>query len=120
MDQSLNQWTQTLTQYEVTTRLQGARVAAAPVLHEKGAHADPHIKARGFFQTVDDPDLGTHDHVGFMWKMARTPNAIRKPPAHLGYGNEYVYKELLGYDDERYERLEEEGHIGTEPAPHIP
>ena len=120
LDQSLNQWTQTLTQYEVTTRLQGAGVAAAPVLDEKGAHADPHIKARGFFQTVNDPDLGTHDHVGFMWKMARTPNAIRKPPAHLGYGNEYVYKELLGYDDERYERLEEEGHIGTEPAPHIP
>ena len=120
LDERLNQWTQTLTQYEATARLQGAGVAAAPVLDEKGVHADPHVKARGFFQTVDDPDLGTHDHVGFMWKMARTPNAIRKPPAHLGYGNEYVYKELLGYDKERYERLEEEGHIGTEPAPHIP
>ena len=120
IDRQLSEWTATLTQYEVTNRLQGVGVAAAPVLDEAGAHADAHVKARGFFQTVDDPDLGTHDHVGFMWKMAKTPNAIRRPPAHLGYGNGYVYKELLGYDEERFGRLEEEGHIGTEPAPHIP
>lgn len=120
IDGMLEAWTVRLTSYEVMEKLQGVGVAAAPVLNEAEAHADPHIGARGFFERVDDPDLGVHDHVGFMWKMAKTPNSIRKPPAHLGYGNEYVYRELLGYDEERRKRLEEEGHIGTEPAPHIP
>ncbi len=120
IDRHLSEWTRTLTKYEVMAWLQGVGVAAAPVLDEGDVHADPHVKARGFFQKIADPEVGTHDHVGFMWKMARTPNAIRKPPAHLGYGNRYVYRELLGYEDERCRRLEEEGHIGTEPAPHIP
>ena len=83
-------------------------------------HADPHVEARGFLPEFTDPEVGTHRHVGFLWKMAETPNRIRMPPCHLGYGNDYVYKELLGYSDQEYERLEKEGHIGTEPAPHLP
>lgn len=49
----------------------------------------------------------------------RAHYALRRLP-QLGKHNEYICKELLGYSDEEYARLEAEGHIGTEPAPHIP
>ena len=57
---------------------------------------------------------------GSCGRWPRHPTPFGSRPLTWAMGNEYVYKELLGYDDERYERLEEEGHIGTEPAPHIP
>jgi crotonobetainyl-CoA:carnitine CoA-transferase CaiB-like acyl-CoA transferase len=53
--------------------------------------------------------------------MSRTP--VKSPPRHaplLGQDNEYVYKTLLKVSDDEYARLEREGHIGMEYAPHIP
>ena len=52
--------------------------------------------------------------------MSRTPVRIRNSAPLLGEHNEYVYKELLGYSDREYARLEAEGQIGTEPGLHIP
>ena len=120
LDRHLKEWTITFDAYEIMRRLQNEGVPAGPVMDERDVHADPHVEARGFLPEFTDPEVGTHRHVGFLWKMAETPNRIRMPPCHLGYGNDYVYKELLGYSDQEYERLEQEGHIGTEPAPHLP
>ncbi|MBW1887209.1 MAG: CoA transferase, partial [Deltaproteobacteria bacterium] len=102
---------------EVMNRLQEVGVAAGAVMDDRDAYEDPHLKARGFFQEMTHPDVGTHPYPGLMWKASKTPNAIRTPPVRLGEHNEYVYKELLGISDEEYEQLEQEGHIGTEPAP---
>ena len=30
-----------------------------------------------------------------------------------------MYKELLGFSDERYQRFERDGHIGMDYAPHV-
>ena len=92
-------------------------VAAGAVLDDRDAYNDPHLKARGFFQELTVPDVGTHHYPGLMWKASKTPNAIRTPPVRLGEHNEYVYKEILGVSEEEYERLEHGGHIGDEPAP---
>jgi len=92
---------------------------AGAVLDDRDAYNDPHLKDRGFFQEITHPDCGTHLYPGIMWKMSKTPNAIRTPPCCLGEHNEYVYKEILGISDDEYTMLEKEGHIGTEPAPGV-
>ncbi|MEE9249374.1 MAG: CoA transferase [Dehalococcoidia bacterium] len=120
IDERVGRWTRGLDHYQVTRLLQDEGVAAAPVMDERDAYNDPHIRERGFFQELYDPEAGTHCHVGFMWRMTSTPNRLRRPPCHLGFDNEYLYKELLGVGSQEYSRLEAEGHIGTEPAPHIP
>jgi crotonobetainyl-CoA:carnitine CoA-transferase CaiB-like acyl-CoA transferase len=94
-------------------------VAAGAVLDDRDALNDSHLQERGFFQELTHPDAGTHRYPGIMWKMSKTPNAIRTPPYCLGEHNEYVYKQLLGVSDEDYAQLEKEGHIGTEPAPGV-
>ena len=119
LDQHIERWTKNQDHYHLMCLLQRDGVPAGPVIDERDAYNDPHIQARGFFQELADHEIGTHRHVGLMWRMAKTPNGLRRPPCYLGEHNEYVYRELLGFDEEEYDRLEKEGYIGVEPAPHV-
>jgi crotonobetainyl-CoA:carnitine CoA-transferase CaiB-like acyl-CoA transferase len=117
LDTIIEEWTGRLENVEVMNRLQEVGVASGAVLDDRDAYADPHLKDRGFFQELTHPDAGTHPYPGLMWKASKTPNTIRTPPVCLGEHNEYVYKDILGISDEEYAQLEQEGHVGTEPAP---
>ena len=120
LDKHVTEWT---LQYEdrwVMERLQQERVPAGVLNSDKDVLEDPQIKARGFFEEFDHPDVGTNKYPGIIWKMAKTPNSVRFPPATLGQHNDYVYKELFNISDEEYDRLVREGHIGTEYGPHVP
>jgi crotonobetainyl-CoA:carnitine CoA-transferase CaiB-like acyl-CoA transferase len=119
LDPLIEAWTINHDPGEVMVSLQQEGLAAGAVLDDRDAFNDPHLKERGFFQELTHADAGTHLYPGIMWKMSKTPNAIRMPPCGLGEHNEYVYKEILGVSDEEYSRLEETGHIGTEPAPGV-
>ncbi len=120
MDQRIAEWTRTRDKYEVMRLLQREGVPSGPVLKSGETFQDPQFRARGFFQELEPPSVGRYLSPGIPWKMSRTPLRIRYPAPNLGEHNEYVYKEVLGYTDEEYARLEAEGHIGTEPAAHIP
>jgi len=119
LDRLIEEWTSQHDAYAVMFALQREGVATGAVLDDRDAYNDPHLKDRGFFQELTHPDCGTHLYPGIMWKMSKTPNAIRTPPCCLGEHNEYVYKKLLGVSDEEYAQLDKEGHIGTEPAPGV-
>jgi len=119
LDRFIEEWTSQHDHYAVMFALQREGVAAGAVMDDRDAFQDPHLKDRGFFEKLTHPDAGTHLYPGIMWKMSKTPNAIRTPPCCLGEHNEYVYKKLLGISDKEYAQLEKEGHIGTEPAPGV-
>jgi crotonobetainyl-CoA:carnitine CoA-transferase CaiB-like acyl-CoA transferase len=104
---------------EAAELLQRYGVPAGPVLDDADAYADPQLRERGFFVRVTHADAGTHLYPGMPFKLSRSQLGIRTPPVGLGEHNEYVYKELLGYSEEEYRKLEGEGHIGTEYAAHI-
>ncbi|MDY6893575.1 MAG: CoA transferase [Chloroflexota bacterium] len=114
LDKHIEEWTSKLDKYEVFHSLQKEGVPAGPVLDDKDAYNDPHLKDRGFFEEVTGPELGTHLYPGMTWKMSKTPGSIRKPPVRLGEDNEYVYKTLLGVSAEEYAELEKEQHIGMD------
>jgi len=120
MDEHIAEWTRTRDRYEVMHLLQKEGVPAGPVLTSKDTFNDPQLQARGHFEEVTAPGTGTYTMPGSPLRMSRTPRLkVRYPAPKLGEHNEYVYKQLLGYSDEEYARLEAEGHIGTAPAPHI-
>ncbi len=112
LDRGLAAWTRQYTPAEVAQRLQAHGIAAGPVLSAADAYADPHLRARGFFETVTHPEAGTHEYPGMLWHMSHTPGHIRTPPCCLGEHNDYVYGELLGYSSEEIEALQAAGHIG--------
>ena len=76
------------------------------------AYADPHLRTRGFFETVTHPEAGTHDYPGMLWHMSYTPGHIRMPPCCLGEHNDYIYGELLGYSAAEIDALKTTNHIG--------
>ena len=117
LDGHITAWTREHNAYEVMHLLQREGIAAGPVLDEKDACEDPHVKDRGFLEKLTHADAGTHLYPGLAFKMSEMPNNLRLPPVRLGEHNEYVYKELLGFSDEEYAELEKEGHIGTDFAP---
>jgi crotonobetainyl-CoA:carnitine CoA-transferase CaiB-like acyl-CoA transferase len=114
LDAYMAAWTRQHHAWEIMERLQQAGIAAGPVMREPDLFTDPHLHARGFFQVVMQAESGTHPYPGIMWKMSKTPGAIRRPPVRLGEHNDYVYRELLGLSDDDIEALRAEGHIGMD------
>jgi crotonobetainyl-CoA:carnitine CoA-transferase CaiB-like acyl-CoA transferase len=119
LDKLIEGWTLQHDHYEVTRILQKEGVPAGPVLDESEVFSDPHIKERGFFQELTQEDAGTHLYPGLLWRMADTPNTIRRPPVRLGEHNEYVYRQLLKVSEEEYADIARDGHIGTEYGPGV-
>jgi crotonobetainyl-CoA:carnitine CoA-transferase CaiB-like acyl-CoA transferase len=119
LDKLIEEWTTRHDHFEVMYLLQKEGVAAGPVENHKQAYDDPHLKARGYFEKVTHAETGTHLYPGMNWKMSHAKLRVRLPPVLLGEHNEYVYKHILGISDEEYARLEKEGHIGMDYAPHI-
>lgn len=114
LDALLSEWTRTQDDRELFHCLQEAGVTAGPVQNERDAYDCPHLNARGFFEPLTHPEAGTHRYPGLIFKLANTPNHLRRHPVLLGEDNGYVYHDLLDLPDEQYRRLEELGHIGMD------
>jgi crotonobetainyl-CoA:carnitine CoA-transferase CaiB-like acyl-CoA transferase len=113
LDAALGELTASWDKFDLFHTLQQAGVIAGPVMDELDALASAQLEARGWFESVTQPGVGTHMHPGLLFKMDGTPNWIRRPPPALGEANEYVYLDLLGYSREEYEGLIAKGLVGT-------
>ena len=72
-----------------------AGVAAAPSRDGQDLFRDPHLRERGLFVEVDDPEGGSKDIVGLPFKMSGCEPVFQRAP-HLGEHNDYVFREILG------------------------
>jgi len=72
-----------------------AGLAAAPSRDGQDLYADPHLRARGAFVTIDHPEIGPLELVGVPWKMSDTEPVLNRAPM-LGEHNDYVLRKLLG------------------------
>jgi crotonobetainyl-CoA:carnitine CoA-transferase CaiB-like acyl-CoA transferase len=76
---------------------------------------DPQLAARGFFQTIEHPDVGTQQYPTWPMRMSAGPGAAwRGPSPTLGQHTDAVLREL-GVTDAELDRLRAEHVIGTEP-----
>lgn len=114
LDALLGEWTRTRDDRELFRALQEAGVTAGPVQNEADAYACPQLNDRGFFEPLTSPEAGTHRYPGLNFKMAGTPNHLRRHPVLLGEDNDYVYHDLLDLPPAHYRRLHDLGHIGMD------
>ena len=119
IDAHISRWTEQMDNFQVMRTLQAAGVAAGPVMDQRDAYNDPHLKERGMFQEFSQEDTGTHLYPRAPYTMSETPPDIRRGPVRLGEDNEYVYRTVLGYSEEDYARLEAEGHISMDYPEHF-
>ncbi|GIU88271.1 MAG: CoA transferase [Acidimicrobiia bacterium] len=95
---------------------QGVPAAAMVPAHRTGE--DPQLRARGFFEPVEHPLVGTHEYPTWPMRFSAGPARYWTGPAPtLGQHTEDVLRDLLGVGDDELERLRREHVIGTVPRP---
>ncbi len=119
IDAHISRWTEQKDNFDIMQTLQAAGVAAGPVMDQRDAYNDPHLKVRGMFQEASQEDTGVHLYPRAPYTMSETPPDIRRGPVRLGEDNEYVYRTVLGYSESEYARLEAEGHISMDYPEHF-
>ena len=113
LDVELTALTKSRGRFELFEALQAVGVPAGPVQDEADAFACPHLRARDWYEPITRDDIGTFDQPGYLFHLDETAMPPRRPPPRLGEDNEYVYRELLGFDEGEYEALVASGEVGT-------
>ena len=108
------EWTRAYPAAVVMAQLQAAGVPAGEVMTETRLLADTHLAARDWFKERSHPSVGTYRYPGHPWRASGFDLAFGRPVPGFGEDNEYVYKTLLGYPDERYGDLVRRGLVTTE------
>jgi crotonobetainyl-CoA:carnitine CoA-transferase CaiB-like acyl-CoA transferase len=104
-------WVRQRTLSEVMSVFEEAQVAAAPVYDAQQLLADEHLRARGSFLEVEDPDLGAMTVQAPVARLSETPARVEYLGRSLGADNDAVYGGLLGLDEERRAALRAAGTI---------
>ena len=121
IESALEAWTMKHDAEQVMGDLQSRRIVAGVVRSPYDLAADPHLVARGFWQSVDRAFCGAHLQASLSFRESNTPYAIRHASPTLGEFNRAVLGDILGLSDSELERLAAIGVIGTEALPpHAP
>jgi len=84
---------------------EAAEVTAAPVYDARQLLADEHLRARGSFVEVDDPDLGRVTVQAPVAKLTETPGRVEHLGRDLGADNDAVFGDLLALAPDRLAAL---------------
>jgi crotonobetainyl-CoA:carnitine CoA-transferase CaiB-like acyl-CoA transferase len=96
VDELVAKWVGQRTLDEAMAAFRAAEVAAAPVYDAQQLLADEHLRARGTFLTIDDPDLGPMTVQAPVAQLSGTPGRVEHLGRALGADNDAVYGDLLG------------------------
>lgn len=98
---------------DLVETLREAGVPAAPVNDTLSVWDHPQVRAREMRRTLDHPEAGEVDAIGFPVKFDRIDQDVRRHPPLLGEHTAAVLGEV-GYGDGEIERLAAEGTVERE------
>ena len=111
IDGLVAEWIAARPMAEVMDTFERAEVAAAPIYDAPQLLADEHLRARGSFVRVEDPDLGAMTVQAPVVRFSETPGVVEHLGRGLGVDNDAVYGGLLGVETERLAALRAAGTI---------
>ena len=115
LDAIIEEWTARWGHYEAMHILQRHGVPAGAVLTIPEVMSDPQLRARGAWSEQVHPDAGTWEVETPPWNLTRTPGHARIPAPGFAEHNSYVFRDLLGLDEETIARLYADGVTADEP-----
>ena len=86
--------------------------AAAPVMSARDQYEDPHFRARGSVEELDDQVYGRVVDYGPAAQLSATPARHKWAGRPVGWHNRHVFKGILGLPDEEIADLERRGIVG--------
>ncbi|MPZ98581.1 MAG: hypothetical protein GEU80_04430 [Dehalococcoidia bacterium] len=119
LDELVGGQTRRFKKFDLFRRLQAVGIAAGPLQTAAERLHCPQLAARGFFEELDHASVGRFPYPGLIWRMADTPNHLRRGPVTLGQDNEYVYRELIGVSEAEFGDLVRRGVAGTTYHPGV-
>jgi crotonobetainyl-CoA:carnitine CoA-transferase CaiB-like acyl-CoA transferase len=96
----LRAWCRDRDPFAAARELQAAGVPAAAVQHPSDLYGDRQLAHRGFFVTLDHPEMGPTPYDGPVTRFSRTPARLRLPAPLLGQHTYEVLSGLLGLSDD--------------------
>jgi crotonobetainyl-CoA:carnitine CoA-transferase CaiB-like acyl-CoA transferase len=115
LDAAIAAWTAGREQHEVAEALQDRGVPAGPVLANWQILPDPHVHARGLYETVVFPVVGAYPTTTWPWRFERTPARIERPAPLFAQHNREILREA-GLDEAAITELYERGVTADEPT----
>jgi crotonobetainyl-CoA:carnitine CoA-transferase CaiB-like acyl-CoA transferase len=111
IDELVAGWVGQRTLADAMAVFEAQSVAAAPIYDAEQLLADEHLRSRGTFVQIDDPDLGPMTVQAPVAVLSETPGRIAHLGRDLGADNDAVYGELLDIDADRLAALRAAGVI---------
>jgi crotonobetainyl-CoA:carnitine CoA-transferase CaiB-like acyl-CoA transferase len=111
IDELVADWVRRRTLVDAMAVFEAASVAAAPVYDAEQLLGDEHLRSRGTFVRIEDPDLGAVTVQAPVAVLSETPGRITHLGRGLGADNAAVYGELLDIDADRLAALSAAGVI---------
>jgi crotonobetainyl-CoA:carnitine CoA-transferase CaiB-like acyl-CoA transferase len=116
IDARLTPWTADRDLEELVETLCAAGVPAAALADPRATVENPQLAARGFYETVEHPVVGSHPTPALPFRYKSVDRWLRRAAPALGQHNREILSELLGLDDAAIAELEAAGVIGELPA----
>ncbi|MFC3580879.1 CaiB/BaiF CoA transferase family protein [Sphingomonas hylomeconis] len=115
LEATINAWSRTLPTAEVVALLEAEGVPVAPVRHPEEALVDPRVVARGETVAVAHPSYPSEvklRSVGVPIKFSAAHTGFDDiMPIAIGEHNASIYRDILGYSEERIAALHRTGTI---------
>jgi len=117
IDKLISDWAAGRSVTEAVDALRAAGVAAARVTPAAALLTDPHLRARGFWETVDHPVAGSFLCTGMPFAFLGKPRRwIRRVPPLYGLHTGEILTEILGHSEQDLADLRRSGTISDRPA----
>jgi len=114
LDVLIGKWTAVHPVSEIVRKLRERGIPAAEVRHPAAAVRDTRVLARGETVPLTHPRYGAVDEIygmGVPIHFSGASTSLEGPAPGLGQHNETVYRGMLGYSEERINKLRTEGVI---------
>jgi benzylsuccinate CoA-transferase BbsE subunit len=103
-------WLFERTKREIWAAAREARVLCGPLFTVEELAEDAHFRDRGFWQTVEHPELGTYEMPGRPFTLPECSWELRRPAPLLGEHTAEVLSEC-GYSDDEIRALASSGAV---------
>ena len=111
VDEIVESWSKTKTSAEIMTIFKEEGLACGTVHNVAEVSKSEHSNARGMLVEVQQPQMGPVKIPGCPINFSETPIEIKNPAPLVGEHTKEIICDFLGYSDEEYQRLIDDGII---------